>query len=149
MKKFDVYISSSWKNRDRVRVFAEALRKHGVSAYDFTDPSCRGTPEKSPKEPFDPSKHVYGDYLQEPVWRKTVFENQAALRQCRVCVLLLPCGNDAHADWAYAVSECKRTAVVGHPPAGERSTTHLWADVILETDRTAVLWCVNEILGDL
>jgi hypothetical protein len=39
-----IYLSSSWKNRVRVRSLAEQIRAAGVSVYDFTDPACRSTP---------------------------------------------------------------------------------------------------------
>lgn len=139
-----VYISSSWKNRDRVRAFANALRTAGHLPYDFTDPATRKTPEIPPErfpEAFDPEKHKYREYLDVPEWRVAVAANREALNDCDACVLLLPCGHDAHADWAYAVARGKRTAVVGQPRAGERTPTHWWADVILDADEDAVSWC--------
>jgi hypothetical protein len=145
----DVYISSSWKNRDRVRAFAEALRARGISAYDFTDPACRNSPEIPPERfphQFDPATDVYREYLTSvPEWRIAVECNRLALKGCYAVVLLLPCGADAHADWAYAVGRGKRTAVVGSPKAGERTPTHMWSDALLDNDEQAIEWCVSEI----
>ena len=110
----NIYVSSSWKQRDRVRSLAILLRTAGHEVYDFTDPACRKTPEIPPErfpELFDPAVHTYHEYIQAvPEWRLAVECNQQALRNCDLCVLLLPCGNDAHADWAFAVGLGKKTA---------------------------------------
>lgn len=140
----NVYISSSWKNRERVRAVAVALRGWDCEVYDFTDPACRKAPEIPPErfpDQFDPQRHVYSDYIQAvPEWRQAVEGNRAALDRCDVCILLLPCGNDAHADWAYAVGRGKLTAVVGAPRSGERTPTHMWADAFLAEDADVMEW---------
>lgn len=46
----NIYLSSSWKNRDKVREIAIDLRKHGYEVYDFTDPNCRKTEEIPPEK---------------------------------------------------------------------------------------------------
>lgn len=141
-----IYISSSWKNRDRVRSLAGRLRAAGLYVYDFTDPACRKTeeipPEKFPDQ-FDPEKRVYARYLNRPEWRRAVWENRTQLNLCDICLLLLPCGIDATADWAYAVGRNRLSIIVGHPPAGERSPVHLWADGMVETDDEVLDWIVR------
>ncbi len=117
-----------------MRNLACGLRAGGFDVYDFTDAACRTTPEIPPErfpETFDPTKHVYADYINRPEWRAAVFENKRAIEQSDLVVLVLPCGNDAHADWAYGVALGKRPVVVGQPRPGERSPVHLWADAIL------------------
>lgn len=139
-----VYISSSWKNRERVRAMAINLRQGGHEVYDFTDPLCRAIPEIPPERfpvQFDPHLHLYRAYLQSvPEWRGAVEYNRRALQWCEAVVLLLPCGNDAHADAFYALGLGKRLAVVGQPRAGERTLTHLWAHAILDVDADAGAW---------
>lgn len=142
----NVYISSSWKNRDRVRALAILLRSHGHTVYDFTDPACRNTPEIPPEkfpDAFDPERHHYPTYIQRREWRAAVECNRAALDVADACVLLLPCGPDSHADWAYAVGRGKRSAVVGHPRAGERTPTHMWAEAFLDADADVVEWLAS------
>ncbi len=132
----NIYISSSWKNRVTVRLVATALRNKGYEVYDFTDPTCRTTPEIPPEafpEQFDPNKHSYAEYLNRVEWHSAVTENRAALDACDVVLLLLPCGIDATADWAYAVGQGKQSIVFGHPRAGERSPVHLWAELMTES----------------
>ncbi len=139
-----VYLSASWKERVRVRALARALREHGHEVYDFTDPACRKSeeipPEKFPEQ-FDPMNGTYREYIQSnPYWRQAVEGNREALGWCDAVVLLLPCGNDAHADWALAVGMGKRSCVVGSPKAGDRTPSHLWADALLDHDIDAVAW---------
>ena len=134
----NVYISSSWKNRDRVRQLAIRLRAEGHEVYDFTDPACRKSPEIPPENfpvQFDPQIHDYVSYIQSvPEWQLAVNCNREALNRCDAVVLLLPCGNDAHADWAYAVGRGKMTIVAGQERPGQRTPSHLWADLIVNTD---------------
>jgi hypothetical protein len=130
------YISSSWKNREKVRELVDLLRTAGHDVYDFTDPKCRDTPELPPErfpEQFDPARHNYREYLNSiPEWRQAVECNRRALERCDVVVLLLPCGNDAHADAYYALGLGKYLIVTGHPNAGDRTPTHLWANAIID-----------------
>lgn len=126
-KGSNVFIASSWKQRERVRALADALRQIGVSVYDFTDPRCRKTPEIPPEkypEQFDPTKHNYWEYIGKSEWLAVIEENFENIDRCNILVLLLPCGIDAIADWAYAVAKGKETYIVGHPHAGERSPVH-------------------------
>lgn len=138
-----IYISSSWKNRVRVRALAVALRELGHVAYDFTDPASRGEPELPPErfpQQFDPEQHDYSEYLnQSPEYRRAVEGNRRWLiEKCDLCLLLLPCGADSHADWGIAVGAGKRSIVIGHPPKGERTPSHLWAEVIFNDEATAL-----------
>ena len=139
----EIYISASWKQRVRVRSLAKRLREAGFDVFDFTDPGCRRAPVAAPEwfpEAFDPQLHDYSEYLNRPEWQAAVWENREVLERCDAVVLLLPCGIDATADWAYAVAQGKLTVVVGHPSAGERSPVHLWADDILPDDDACIQW---------
>lgn len=148
MKK--IYISSSWKNRIRVRELANLLRSDGYWVYDFTDPACRQSPEIPPEkfpEAFDPAKHIYADYLQSvPEWHEAVECNRRAILACDICVLLLPCGADSHADWGVAVGAGKPSIVMGHPKAGERTPSHMWANAIISDDDTELLRQLDKLV---
>lgn len=137
-----IYLSSSWKNRERVRALATVLREVGHEVYDFTDPASRCVPEIPPErfpENFDPDRGLYRDYLEAvPEWREAVECNRDALDRCETVVLMLPCGNDAHADAFYALGKGKSLIVVGQPKKDDRTPTHLWADVILDYDFQAL-----------
>jgi hypothetical protein len=142
--RHDIYISSSWKMRDQVRQLADRLQETGLSVYDFTNPACRDSPEIPPEEfpeQFDPEKHDHGDYLRSvPVWRDAMDSNRKALDNCSIVVLLLPCGLDAHADAYYALGRGKRLIVCGSPHKGDRTLTHLWAEVILPSPQDVVAY---------
>jgi len=127
-----IYISSSWKNRDKVREMTVRLRKDGHKVYDFTDPTTRKVPESPPEvfPEFNPAKDKYSEYCRNVNAYACVMNNQEALRWCDLCILLLPCGNDAHSDWGYAVGNGKHSVVVGTPR--DRAYTHLWADKIID-----------------
>jgi hypothetical protein len=145
----NIYLSTSWKNRERVRSLALRLRSDGFDVYDFTDPECRKTPEIPPErfpEQFDSSKHIYRKYLDKvPEWRQAVDCNREAINRCDVVVLMLPCGNDAHADAYYGLGLGKRLIVCGQPKNGDRSPTHMWADEIVDFDEDVaeVLRCMR------
>ena len=150
-----VYISASWKQRERVRKVADTLRAAGHQVYDFTDSACRTLvlgiaeareipPEEYP-ENFDPARHVYAEYIQSvPDWRRAVLQNRAALRWCDAVVLLLPAGCDAHADWAFGVGLGKLTLVAGSPLAGDKTPTHMWADGFVARDDEVCGWLARE-----
>jgi hypothetical protein len=148
----NIYISSSWKNRETVREIAERLRERGHEVYDFTDPRCRKTPEIPPEkypEEYDPETMVYKDYIQKPEWRAAVIENRKAIEHSDIIILLLPCGNDSHADWALGVGMGKKSIVVGRPRKGERSPVHMWADAIID-DVETLYWLLKgeSVYGD-
>ena len=148
-----IYLSSSWKNRDRVRALAVSLRAIGHEVYDFTDPECRKAPEIPPEKfpaQFDPEVHNYREYLQAvPEWAQAVACNQEAIETCDLIVLMLPCGNDAHADAYYGLGLGKVLAVCGSPRAGDRTPTHLWAQRILDNDAAVVEYLRKDVGGTL
>ena len=140
-RRLNIYISSSWKNREAIRDLAVQLTQNGHEVYDFTDPNCRKTPEIPPEkfpEQFDPAMHIYSQYIQRPEWKAAINENREAISRADLIILLLPCGNDAHADWGFGVGMGKHSIVVGHPHKGDRSLVHMWADAILESPDDAV-----------
>ena len=144
----NIYISSSWKNRESVRELANQLTEDGYDVQDFTNPACRKSPEIPPEkfpEQFDPEKHIYREYLTSiPEWRAAVEGNREALDNCDAVVLLLPCGLDAHADAFYALGRDKYLIICGQPRAGERTPTHLWAHKLVD-DFASVLSTLKEL----
>jgi len=136
-----IYISSSWKNRDRVRIMAQTLENLGQIVFDFTNekkrkyPIC--PPEKYPEQ-FDPEKHIYSEYILNGDWLSVVNENRYEIEHCDLIILMLPCGIDATADWAYGVGCGKPSLICGNPPKGERSPVHLWANKIFNTDEELI-----------
>jgi hypothetical protein len=138
-----IYISTSWKNRALVRALAKDLRLCGHEVFDFTDSDNRKVyappPEMFPEQ-FDPSVHVYKEYLDRKQWRDAVNENRHAIASADLIILILPCGIDATADWAAGVGMGKRSIIAGHPNKGESSEVHLWADEILDSVDDIIPW---------
>lgn len=132
---YDVYISSSWKNREKVREIAQFLEKNGLKVFDFTNSKNRTYKEVPPETvpDFDPDQHNYFEYLFKTPYVAAVEENYRAIQDSKVILLLLPCGCDAHADWALGVGMGKPTIILGHPNKGERMPVHIWADEFLDT----------------
>lgn len=146
----NIYISSSWKNRERVREMAERLTSMGHDVYDFTDSRCRKMPEIPPErfsEEYDPDTMVYREYIRRPEWQAAVTENRQAIAWADLIILLLPCGNDSHADWALGVGMGIRSVVVGRPRRGERSPVHIWANEIVDSVDDAYKW-IEGLLSD-
>ena len=138
-----IYISASWKNRVKVRELSETLRNYNYDVFDFTDPQNRKTNEVPPEmflEQFDPSQHIYSKYLERKEWRDVVNENREEIEKADLIILLLPCGIDATADWALGVGMGKHSIIVGHPPKGEGSEVHLWADEIPDSKEDIISW---------
>ena len=148
----NIYIAASWSQRDRVRSMAVKLREYGASVYDFTDAACRDVPEIPPErfpEQYDPLVSSYKDYITAvPEWKQAVECNRTALESASHVVMLLPCGNDSHADAYYALGRGAELVVVGQPRKGERTPSHLWADKILESDVDALLYVRSEIVRE-
>lgn len=107
MRKTNIYISSSWENREAVRKIAAKMRQQGYEVYDFSDPTCRNTsviPAEGFPNPYDPSKGTYSNYLNNvPNYFDAVIENKRAVDNADLIVLLLPCDDEAYAEWAYGI----------------------------------------------
>ncbi|MEL7565451.1 MAG: hypothetical protein AAGU27_11260 [Dehalobacterium sp.] len=143
-----IYLCASWKNRRLVRHLAQTLRLYNHEVFDFTDQNCRKTCETPPEmfpERFDPSKHIYREYINRDEWRDAVNENREAIKWSDLIILLLPCGIDATADWALGIGMGKCSIIVGHPNKGERSEVHLWADAILNDISEIIPWINNNL----
>lgn len=147
---YDVYISSSWSNKNRVRSLANRIRKEcELSVFDFTDENCR----KSQSIPhgtidsFSESISSYKQYLNSyKPYKLAVEENKEMIKNCHIVILLLPCDLDATADWAFGVGCGKPSLIIGYPKNGEFSPTHLWAEDIVEDTTEAINWLLLNII---
>jgi hypothetical protein len=97
-----IYVASSWRNTFQPLVVA-ALREDGHEVYDFkdsdgfhwseVDPTWLEWPEQIPK---------YLNGLNHPCAERGFNRDMSALRECDVCVYVMPCGVSAslEAGWA-------------------------------------------------
>ncbi len=116
-----IYVASSWRNMLQPGVVA-ALRAAGHEVYDYKNPG----PEKqgfSWKQinpnwqmggPVTPTEHR--EMLEHPIAQAGFKSDMDALRECDVCVLVLPCGRSAHLELGWAVGAGKKTVVLEPEP---------------------------------
>ena len=109
----DIYVASSWRNEHQPGVVA-GLRDAGLSVYDFRNPAAgnRGF-HWSEIDPNwkDWSTAEYRHALRHPLAEQGYGFDMSALLQCRVCVLVLPCGRSAHLEAGFAAGAGKAVAI--------------------------------------
>ena len=129
-----IYIASSWKNVDRVRMLAELLRSKGHQVFDFTDINNR--PEGTESFVFHASEWM-GKPLKKIDWIEFL-KCDATARACKAdksgldwsdtLILLLPSGRSAHIEAGYAKASGKTVLVYGDLPLGEFDAMYLLFD---------------------
>jgi hypothetical protein len=113
-----IYVASSWRNQWQPQVVAR-LKAEGFAVYDFRNPA--------------PDDHGFHWSEIDPAWKYWLPEkflaaldhpvaidgftkDMAALRDCDVCVLVLPCGRSAHLEAGWAAGAGKLTLVLVPEP---------------------------------
>lgn len=111
-----IYVASSWRNEFYEGV-VEALRKAGHEVYDFRNPPS-GDPgfKWSAVDPdyMEWSPETYRNQLTHPLAVRQFGNDIEAMRQCDVCVLVLPCGRSAHTESGWFAGSGKK--VVAYIP---------------------------------
>ena len=97
-----IYVASSWRNTFQAGV-VRALREDGHEVYDFMDSEGFHWTEVDggwQDWPNDIPKYLKG--LQHPCAERGFNRDMKALRECDVCVYVMPCGVSAswEAGWA-------------------------------------------------
>lgn len=125
-----VYLASSWRNHARVDALAERLRRMGLICEPFTS-SRRGISER------DREVIVARGVLPDPdvvaAHQRWDIENVAA---AGTFVLVLPCGNDSHAELGIALAAGARVYILGEPgrPPGRPGVFYQGAMVCADED---------------
>ncbi len=129
-----IYVASSWRNLLQPGVVA-AMRVSGHEVYDFKNPSPgnNGFSWKS-IDPlwmqWTPSEHR--EALKHPIAQAGFKCDMDALRECDVCLLVLPCGRSAHLELGWAVGAGKKTVVLEMEPI-EPDLMYLMCDKLCTT----------------
>jgi nucleoside 2-deoxyribosyltransferase len=123
-----IYIASSWKNAAKVRETAQLLRDAGHEVYDFTDGEKHYSFNLS--EIADPKTITQFDLMRMPQSWKAFAADKAGIDWADVVLLLLPAGNSAHAEMAYAIGKGKMAIITGDFKPGDYDVMRLFADVI-------------------
>ena len=97
-----IYVASSWRNKFQPSVVA-ALRQEGHTVYDFMHSEGFHWSEVDPKWlewSEDIPKYLSG--LEHPCSQRGFNRDMTALKECDVCVYVMPCGVSAslEAGWA-------------------------------------------------
>jgi len=106
-----VYVASSWRNQFQPGVI-EALRADGHEVYDFMDSDGFHWSEVDPnwrQWPSKITKYLIG--LQHPCAERGFNRDMRALRDCDVCVYVMPCGVSASLEAGWACGAGKRLFV--------------------------------------
>lgn len=137
-----IYVASSWRNDRQVDVVA-VLRSRGHEVYDFKNP--------------EPGNHGFGwkqlglgdfrewtgqqcrEALAHPIARHAFATDSGALAWADCCVLLYPCGNDAHMEAGWAAGAGKLLVVVFADKA-DPGLMDLYADKICVSVDELVVW---------
>lgn len=112
-----IYVASSWKNRLQPSIVM-ICRMLGFQVYDFTNPAPNDT-GFSWKE-IDP-QYKNGDLIDIDTYKKLLNSKEAergyqnditALKECDICLFVLPAGRSASWEFGYACAGNKRCAVI-------------------------------------
>jgi hypothetical protein len=127
-----IYMASSWKNVNAVRVWAEFLRDKGHEVDDFTDDS-RGRFVFYYKDLPD-NEHLNAiTLLQYEQAQRAFKEDKSHIDWAEVLFLLLPCGRSAHLEAGYAIGSGKQLIVFQERfPEGEFDVMYGFADLITD-----------------
>lgn len=112
MKK--IYVASSWRNNIQPQV-VNALRLAGYEVYDFKNPRPGDHgfhwSEIDPNwKNWTPQEFING--LSHPIAERGFDSDMTALRECDICVLVLPCGRSAHLEAGWAAGAGKKVFIL-------------------------------------
>lgn len=121
MKKFKIYVASSWKNTYQPGVVA-LLRTYGHTVYDFKNP-----PDSTgfSWSEIDPHWGMWGTMqyqaaLEHPRSIQGFNSDFNAMLDADICVLVLPSGRSAHTEAGYMAGAMKKViAFIPEPQEAE------------------------------
>lgn len=114
-----IYVASSWRNKFQPDVVL-ILRAMGHGVYDFRAPDVPGGVEggfswREVDENWSTwSPRQYRDGLASAQAAHGFRRDMEALKNCDLCVLVLPCGRSAHLELGFAAAKAK--TIVYFPP---------------------------------
>jgi len=146
-RQLKIYVASSWRN-SRQQEVVQLLRDHGYQVYDFKNPMPGNHgfhwSEISP-EWMNWGAAEFREALGHPVAEMGFALDMAALRECDVCVLVLPCGRSAHLEAGYALGAGKPTIILlsgrDEPELMYKMTPYIC------TSQEEVLSCLEQMRG--
>lgn len=147
-----IYVASSWRNPIQPAI-VQVLRAEGHDVYDFRHPrdgdngfSWHLLDSSLPPGPADlvlPSAQIR-DMLSHPIAEAGFEGDMTALRECDICVLVLPCGRSAHIEAGWAAGNGKRLIVL--LDEGEPDLMWKMADELCITVEEMIAACARPAL---
>ena len=125
-----IYLASSWKNAEIVRLLAEDLRERGHQVYDFTDPKnfiegIDGFAFDASKEFGKPFSEInWIEFSNCPATEKACLIDKAGMDWANTVILLLPCGRSAHMEAGIGLGQGKLLIIYGELPLGQFETVY-------------------------
>jgi hypothetical protein len=108
-KMMKVYVASSWRNEYQQEVVA-ALREDGHTVYDFKDSEGFRWSEVDPDwQNWTPASYLVG--LTHSTADRGYNRDMTALKECEVCVMVMPCGMSASLETGWARGAGKLTLI--------------------------------------
>lgn len=109
-----IYVASSWRNEIQPLV-VEKLREEGHDVYDFKNPEPGNHgfqwSEIDPEwQAWSPGQ--FRSALNHPISKQTFIRDMDALKNCDICVLVLPCNRSAHLEAGFAIGAYKPTIIL-------------------------------------
>lgn len=128
-----IYTASSWKNEKFVKILAENLRKCGQEVYCFAE-------ENYGQHLFNWAECTTAEddgitclKQKDSIWAYN--SDKYSLDWANCCVLLNPCGRDAHLEAGYIKGKGGKLFILGEFPKGEFSNMYHLADNLFKLDR--------------
>jgi hypothetical protein len=131
-----IYVASSWRNQCQPGV-VEALRRAGHDVYDFRNPAPGNKGfhwSEIDANWRDWSPRDYRAALRGSIADQGFEHDMRALRECDLCVLVMPCGRSAHLEAGWAAGAGKRTIMyVPEPMEPELMVKMFDGGIVLST----------------
>ena len=133
MAERKIYIASSWKNAEGVRIIADYFRREGHQVFDFTDIENR--PDGLDKFVFHASQWLgkslseidWIEFLESPATERAFKSDRAGLDWADTVVLFIPSGRSSHLEAGYGVGKGKDLYIYGDLPKGEFDAMYKFA----------------------
>ena len=133
-----IYVASSWKNEIAVKQLANVLRGWEHEVYCFAE-SLEGQHIFNWQDVITPDDNGI-TCLDTDDSRKSFAIDKKYLDWCNCCVLLNPCGRDAHLEGGYVKGQGKKLIILGSFPCGEFSNMYHLADGLCRIDQSGMIY---------
>lgn len=134
--KYQYFICSRWRNRDKVLELVKKLREKGKTVYCFFEsPVSKHRINNDPEE--DMKNFEKRDFRNDPYVKEVFEHDMEGLKQSENLVILLPAGNSAHIEAGTAYGMGKNCILIGIPNKAE-SLYKIFSEVYSTVDEFIV-----------